>query len=267
MISFKTNAIFSMFAIAKYEKCLDYSNDYRSLPRPCHNLAFMLEGEGKIETDDKIITVKKGEIIYIPQGTTYISHWKGSPNIVYHSIHFNFSERCDPLENLDIPIQRLECKNFDSSYKNLKRIHESEKEKNELSFLALSSFFSLCSELISDIKINSKKEHNNPISPALNYLKNNCSAVCTIEALADLCFLSPSRFHYLFKKYTGLSPITYKNELIIRKAAQMLLLDRKKSVEEISEECGFESVIYFRRLFKKITGRTPSEYRKNKTLI
>ena len=120
---------------------------------------------------------------------------------------------------------------------------------------------------LEDIKTEPDKENNYPISPALEYLKENRCALCTIEKLADMCFLSPSRFRFLFKKHTGLSPITYKNQLIVEKAAQALLLQRDKSIEQISEEYGFESVIYFRRLFKKTTGKTPAEYRKKEALI
>ena len=265
MISFKTEAFFSLFATAKYERNIDYSNDYRNLPRPCHNIAFMLEGEGEIASDGEIITVKKGDILYIPQGTTYISNWKGAPNVIYHTIHFNFSDSCDPFDKFNIKIQLLKCKNFETTYDKFKIIHEA--EKGEFSLLSASAFFTLCAELISDIEINRKKENNNPVSPAIEYLKANSSAPCTIERLADLCFLSPSRFHYLFKKHTGRTPIAYKNEILIRKAAQAITLKKDKSIESISEEYGFDSVIYFRRLFKRMTGKTPLEYRKDNSLL
>ena len=99
------------------------------------------------------------------------------------------------------------------------------------------------------------------------YLENNYDAHCTVEGLAGLCFLSPSRFFYHFKKETGLSPIAYKNQVCIRHATQTLLLEKHKSIEEVSEEYGFESAVYFRRLFKSVTGKTPTQYRNEETLL
>ena len=46
-----------------------------------------------------------------------------------------------------------------------------------------------------------------------------------------------------------------------------LLFDKNKSIEEISNEFGFDSPIYFRRVFKKLTGKTPTEYRNDGEFI
>lgn len=66
----------------------------------------------------------------------------------------------------------------------------------------------------------------------------------------------------IFKTMTGVSPIDY----IIRKRideAKFRLIDTSKSVLEISEECGFHSLSNFNSLFKRMTGCTPGNYRKN----
>jgi YesN/AraC family two-component response regulator len=70
----------------------------------------------------------------------------------------------------------------------------------------------------------------------------------------------------LYKQQTGYSPIAYKNRLAIQNASHALLLENN-SVEAVSEEYGFESPIYFRRLFKKILGTTPTAYRKQAKLM
>ena len=46
-----------------------------------------------------------------------------------------------------------------------------------------------------------------------------------------------------------------------------LVADPHRSIESLSAEYGFESPVYFRRLFKSITGTTPTEYRYQQTLI
>ena len=266
MIDIELTKIFSLFRAVKYKKERDYSEDYRRIMRPCHNIAFVIEGEGKIETENEALTVKAGEILFIPKGTTYFSTWKGNPSVIYHTIHFNFSTHYDPLFNFETPIQILNCRDFKEAHGIFEGIYELG-EKKESAFLLLSLFFSLCDDLFTALKTTPKNENKNPILPALNYLNENTSALVTIEELSAMCFMSPSRFHFLFKKYTGLAPIAYKNHILIQKAAQELMLEKDKSIEELSTEYGFESVIYFRRVFKRITGKTPSEYRRENSLL
>ena len=72
-----------------------------------------------------------------------------------------------------------------------------------------------------------------------------------------------SRTYYstMFKMLNGVSVWTYIiNQRIDR--AQQLLEKSEMSVIEICEKCGFNNLSNFNKAFKKITGKTPSEYRK-----
>lgn len=82
----------------------------------------------------------------------------------------------------------------------------------------------------------------------------------TIQELATIANLSPSRFFTVFKKETGITPIEYKNRICIRNAEKMLLIS-DLSIEEIAEKLGFNSSSYFRRTFKAYTGKSPREYK------
>ena len=62
-----------------------------------------------------------------------------------------------------------------------------------------------------------------------------------------------------------MTPVEYKNAIIVSRAQRILLDDPTASIEKISERLGFESSIYFRRLFKAQTGKTPREYRQTAT--
>ncbi len=63
-----------------------------------------------------------------------------------------------------------------------------------------------------------------------------------------------------FKKHYGVSPIQY---LINRRMeyAKHLLNTSGMSVKQIAYQCGFENEYYFSRIFKKLTGYSPSQYR------
>ena len=62
-----------------------------------------------------------------------------------------------------------------------------------------------------------------------------------------------------FKKSTGSTFINYLNSTRIEKACQYLL-EGERSVGQISYEVGFDTVSHFNRVFKKLKGKTPKEY-------
>ena len=84
----------------------------------------------------------------------------------------------------------------------------------------------------------------------------------TVDELAEVCHMSTSHFYACFKNAVGMSPIEYKNSVCINRA-MLRLVSEDKTIEEISEELGFESAAYFRKVFKRVTGKTPKEYRKS----
>jgi AraC-like DNA-binding protein len=81
--------------------------------------------------------------------------------------------------------------------------------------------------------------------------------------LANLCGFSISHYCLIFKKKTTRSPIEYVNNLKIQKACQMLDFT-DSHVKEIAAQLHFEDQFYFSRVFKKLMGVSPVEYRKKK---
>ena len=98
----------------------------------------------------------------------------------------------------------------------------------------------------------------------IDFLSNNINKVLTLGEIAGLVNLSPSHFSFLFKKKTGFSPIEYFNHLKVQKACQYLLFTNLR-IKEISRELGIEDQYYFSRLFTKIMGIAPNDYREKRT--
>lgn len=82
----------------------------------------------------------------------------------------------------------------------------------------------------------------------------------TLEEVADLCNLSKPAFCRYFKKATGSTFVNFLNQYRISQAKRLLMTD--KNVGETCFECGFESLSYFNRTFKKITNENPSQFKK-----
>ncbi|WP_316931223.1 helix-turn-helix transcriptional regulator [Chryseobacterium sp. P1-3] len=68
-------------------------------------------------------------------------------------------------------------------------------------------------------------------------------------------------FVIFFKKATQITFTEFVNRYRINKAC--LLMAQDKTISECSYSCGFNNVTYFNRMFKKYTGKTPSEFIKN----
>ena len=79
------------------------------------------------------------------------------------------------------------------------------------------------------------------------------------DAAAALRY-SDAYFCKLFKQCFKVNFSAYLNEYRVHKA-QQLILDPRLSLREVSTACGYSDANYFTRVFKRLTGQTPSEYR------
>ena len=71
-------------------------------------------------------------------------------------------------------------------------------------------------------------------------------------------------FSVFFKSQYGEGFADYVNRKRVQRSQELLLLT-DKPLPSIASECGFKTVQYYNRIFKKITGTTPATYRKKKT--
>jgi len=98
------------------------------------------------------------------------------------------------------------------------------------------------------------------LKPALDYIQNNFKQNIKLNEMASLCNVSISYFSRLFKRATGKHFSSYINEKRIIEAIK-LLETTDLPITDIAIELGFEDSGYFSKVFRKITGVTPSGYR------
>jgi AraC-like DNA-binding protein/ligand-binding sensor protein len=106
------------------------------------------------------------------------------------------------------------------------------------------------------------KVHAEPpvIARARSYIFEHQSEDLSLGQVAKAVNASSFYFCKLFKKSTGINFIDYLSQLRIDKAKN-LLLNPNCLVSEIAFEVGFQSLTHFNRVFKKMTGVSPSQYR------
>ena len=98
------------------------------------------------------------------------------------------------------------------------------------------------------------------IQQAVRYINDNYRTDIRLDAVAREAGMSPSHFSRIFKKVMGLSYQEYLNRCRIKKARN-LLRSSPRSITEIAISVGFADATGFGRIFKKLTGQTPSAYR------
>lgn len=104
-------------------------------------------------------------------------------------------------------------------------------------------------------------EETKPVRAAKEYILKNFSKPLTLEEVAGHVGFSPVYFSGLFKRMTNQSFADYLTEVRLEEAKRMLK-EENRSILEISQCVGYSDNKYFRKLFKKVTGMKPSDYRK-----
>ncbi len=83
----------------------------------------------------------------------------------------------------------------------------------------------------------------------------------SVEQLAQDMGYSKYHFIRLFKKATGTTPWAYVLQLKMDRAKE-LLLGSSYSIKEVAQHVGFSNSLYFSRMFRKLVGQSPSQFRK-----
>jgi YesN/AraC family two-component response regulator len=98
------------------------------------------------------------------------------------------------------------------------------------------------------------------ITRAKEYIRQNQAEDLSLGQVAKAVNTSSFYFCKLFKKATGLNFTDYVSRVRIEKAKN-LLLNPNLRISEIAYEIGFQSLTHFNRVFKKVTGQSPTGYR------
>ncbi|MBK1898113.1 AraC family transcriptional regulator [Chryseobacterium paridis] len=240
-------------------------------------LSYIITGSGIRVIGDVVENFSEGEIILIPPN---ISHcWSFDKSV--HDSH-------GKIENITIVFENEFLKNCIQIFPELSvAISELQNSENAVSFTGeplqklqilltsminqngierISSFIKIL-ELISYGKemrivgrpvIESKKEKK--LQKIHLYILSNFQSNITLEEVSKSMGMQKSSFCVFFKRMTGKSFFTYLTEFRIESSCQMLVKTRL-SVKEICIASGFNDIPYYNRVFKKIKGTSPGNYR------
>lgn len=229
-------------------------------------LQYAAEGEGWARAGEQRWALKAGSGVIIPPRTPHAYGGAEKGAWLNYWIHFR-GRRAEAFFRelglsrghwlLDLPPDRQVVDLFES-------ILESYIDGHTLSHLlkAAALLNSLLTRfcLLASRQGSAQSDRSPGVSASIQYMHDRIASRLTLEDLAKAASLSRARYHELFRLQTGQTPMSYFNQLKIRKACDELLFS-DQTVEGIALKLGFANGFYFSRVFKQIIGVSPSRYR------
>jgi two-component system response regulator YesN len=98
------------------------------------------------------------------------------------------------------------------------------------------------------------------IKRSIAYIQENLDKNVSLLQVSKFVHLHPNHFSEIFKRETGMTYIEFVKRERIHKAI-LILNETPAKISEVANQVGYEDIKYFSQLFKKYTGKTPSEFR------
>lgn len=224
-----------------------------------YELYYLISGNRDYFVEDKYFSVSSGSFVLIPPSTL---HRTGGKYGLRTLIGFE-NKFLEKFFNNQVITELIKCFNNyiitppeekkEYFQQLLKKIDKSSNKTEFALNLAV-----LLYEL-SKYKSDSQCDEN--ISRITSYINDNYHKITSIEQIADNFFISRYHLCRVFKQDMKITLIDYINEVKIKNARYYIETTDKNFIA-IAKLCGFNSLSYFSTVFKKIAGKSPSEYKK-----
>lgn len=270
--------------VREYGKDIDYLHFHNYL-----EIGHCIYGEGHMVMGEDILEYQGGEFTVIPKNFPHTTNSIPGSKSQWEYLFIDedsFLHKVFPLEGKEKRRQKLaesvnsrihffreeEYPKLAGYIKALFSVMESKEE-----FFMEEALGLLRAMLVNLARINEKKEdlpslggrdvrmETTPkiLTVAIDYIGENFKENLSIEVLAKYCHISQTHLRRLFSSYLRMGVLDYIH-LVRIQAACKLLKKTDASIEDIAYKCGYSNVSTFNRNFKKIRGKSPNIWRKNR---
>jgi AraC-like DNA-binding protein len=226
--------------------------------RSFYSISYRYSGAISIVANGNTYISKQDYVTIIPKGMAYETEVLEDSNII--AIHFELSK--------DIQLEKIYtfCAKY-SVIKNLFGFLSKKHNKNlETNFECLSIIYEILAELENFFLLGPEGNLPSKMFGAQKFILTHYpNPNLSVVDIASHLNISDSYLRRNFKKYFNCSPSAYLNEVRI-KNAKNILLSTECSINETAVKCGFNSASYFIQNFHKMTGKSPTEYRRKKLI-
>ncbi|WP_017498705.1 AraC family transcriptional regulator [Flavobacterium sp. WG21] len=252
---------------------LNTTTEYIQIPtplfRPDYNfMVHVTRGYAKQQVDNEVISINENDVLFVKQG--HITAMKEIDQMITgHFILFEESVLNHILSKQEL-IQIFAANSvlklpketsiwLNSLFGLLSQEFRNENSNIEICYSLMQAAFQKI--LFSNKELNKTIHRNNEITFSFKELVYKYHAENkSVTFYADKLKISVNYLNRCIKQTTGIAPKEWINNVSILQS-QILLQDLTKDISEIAFALNYEDPSYFGRLFKKITGTTPSQYR------
>jgi len=247
------------------------THHYRERPHGISQniLIYCIEGKGWLEVPAGKFEVNPNEFLLIPADmphkygadekspwTIYWAHFKGVQSPYFASL---LTQQLKMFVNY-APFLEERIRVFDSIYSAL----EGGYSPDNVVYSSVTFTYFLASlnfpDKVAPVQHDMTKD---AVDLSIEYMQNHLDKTLTLESIASEINLSVSHYSSVFRKKTGYSPVVYFNHLKIQHACRYLQFTTLR-INEIATKLGIEDPYYFSRMFTKLMGMSPVEYRSRK---
>lgn len=232
------------------------------------------EGEITAMIAEKTVAVRKGEMLLINSNVVHHLENAFKARITYMQIELS-TNHAESACSEDMQLYRFAVRKKNLPYCIFHKedaagrvvqamLHEM-REKNPHYTMYVKSYmdwmeaFMLRHQIIAEFDAKEVEKLRN-LLPVAAYIEENYANAVTLDTLANLIGYSKYELCHKFKSATGRTVVDYINHVRLCRA-KILLENTDNSITEIALCCGFSSVQYFHKVFKKYQGSSPRAYR------
>lgn len=233
--------------------------------RPTYIIHYILKGKGIYRIGKREYKLEAGQGFLIePNVLTYYEADSEDP-WSYIWVSFSGEKSKDYLKEVGLGDGKVifSTSHGDELEKIVDEIFVNNEKEALRDFLAqayLCAFFNVLS-LEKTISTTQKSDYENSyVQSAVDFIKQNYNNEITVQDVANWVNIDRSYLFNLFKKERNCSPLEYLTNYRIAKAKE-LLAQTDYTVETICYSCGYVNIVTFSKAFKRVTGKSPTQYR------
>ncbi|MBR2460791.1 MAG: AraC family transcriptional regulator [Clostridia bacterium] len=226
-------------------------------------LMYIRGGELEATVGGEDCVLREGDVICIRPGTPYTyNNYACSRVIRYYWMHFTGGECERVLNECGVPVGR--CIALGNSHETAFYFEDL---FTEFGIRRTNLFFSAALKAqylllyIGRTVVRENDRDSVRLERSIRYIHTHIKQPLTVKQLADMEYLSQSRYRELFRAVTGHSPIEYITWQRVHLACE-LIEQGDMSLASVAETCGFADRMYFQRVFKRVMKMTPGQFKR-----
>ena len=257
--------------------------NWQDVQSPFARVYYVTEGYAKVYLATGVIELRPHHLYIIPSYTKHTTWCDGKFCHYYLHVYEAFRKEADIFEYYDFPSEVKACEGDERVFADMCRLYPyAALPASDPSSYDFASKFNQYVKRYNDMPLYAKMElrgsilllmsrfiryatpcvwtTDDRISGVLDYIHLHLNDELDADVLSKVACVSKPYLTRIFQRHFNTSPLQYINQKKVEKA-QLLLLTDDLTIKEIAYSLGYSDQSYFVRVFKKVTGLTPTQYR------